>query len=119
LGLASGSPRTLIDRVTAAPALQGVFRVAVASDEVPANKPAPDVYLEVARRLGASPARTVAIEDSANGLRSAAAAGMRVVASPQRAFPQAPDALALSDVVLASLDELTVDLVAELLADGD
>jgi HAD superfamily hydrolase (TIGR01509 family) len=119
LGLASGSPRTLIDRVTAAPALHGVFRVAVASDEVPANKPAPDVYLEVARRLGASPVRTVAIEDSANGLRSAAAAGMRVVAIPQRAFPQAPDALALSDVVLASLDELTVDLVAELLADGD
>jgi beta-phosphoglucomutase-like phosphatase (HAD superfamily) len=84
---------------------------------VDANKPAPDVYLEVVRRLDGEPADTVAIEDSANGLRSAHAAGLRVVAVPQPAFPQPKDALALADVVLASLDELTVELVDGLLVD--
>jgi beta-phosphoglucomutase-like phosphatase (HAD superfamily) len=88
----------------------------VASDEVGANKPAPDVYLEVVRRLDADPARTVAIEDSANGVRSAHEAGLRVVAVPQPAFPQPADALALADVVLASLDDLAVELVDGLLA---
>jgi HAD superfamily hydrolase (TIGR01509 family) len=117
LGLASGSPRPLIDAIMAATSLGTLFRVAVASDEVDANKPAPDVYLEVVRRLDGEPADTVAIEDSANGLRSAHAAGLRVVAVPQPAFPQPKDALALADVVLASLDELTVELVDGLLVD--
>jgi HAD superfamily hydrolase (TIGR01509 family) len=114
LGLASGSPRPLIEAIMAATSLGGLFRVAVASDEVAANKPAPDVYLEVVRRLGADPAETVAVEDSANGLRSARAAGLRVVAVPQPAFPQPDDALALADVILTSLDGLTVELVGEL-----
>ena len=91
--------------------LRASFRVAVASDEVAADEPAPDVYLEVVRRLGADPAQTVAIEDSANGMRSARAAGLRLVAVPQPAFPQPDDALALADVVLDNLDDLTVDLV--------
>jgi HAD superfamily hydrolase (TIGR01509 family) len=116
LGLASGSPRLLIDTIMTATPLGALFRVAVASDEVGANKPAPDVYLEVVRRLDADPARTVAIEDSANGVRSAHEAGLRVVAVPQPAFPQPADALALADVVLASLDDLAVELVDGLLA---
>lgn len=116
LGLASGSPRRLIDAVMTATPLGRKFRVAVASDEVGANKPAPDVYLEVARRLGAEPGDIVAIEDSANGLRSAHAAGLRVVAVPQPAFPQPPDALALADVTLDSLDGLTVQLVETVFA---
>ncbi len=111
LGLASGSPRLLIDTVLRSSPLRASFRVAVASDEVAANKPAPDVYLEVVRRLGADPAQTVAIEDSANGMRSAHAAGLRLVVVPQPAFPQPNDALALADVVLDNLDDLTVDLV--------
>lgn len=115
LGLASGSPRPLIDVVMTATPLGELFRVAVASDEVAANKPAPDVYLEVIRRLGAEPTETAAIEDSANGLRSAYAAGLRVIAIPQPEFPQAPDALQLADAVLTSLDDLTTDLVASLL----
>jgi HAD superfamily hydrolase (TIGR01509 family) len=115
LGLASGSPRPLIDTIMRASPLGTLFRVAVASDEVAANKPAPDVYLEVVRRLGAEPAKTVAIEDSANGLRSAHAGGLRVVAVPQPAFPQPEDALALADVVVSSLDEVTVALVEGLL----
>lgn len=115
LGLASGSPRALIDTVMTASPLGRWFRVAVASDEVAANKPAPDVYLEVVRRLGVDAANTVAIEDSANGLRSASAAGLRVIAIPQPAFPQPPEALRLADLVLDSLDDLTVDRVATLL----
>lgn len=115
LGLASGSPRRLIDTVLNAAPFAGSFRVGVASDEVTANKPAPDVYVEVVRRLGTDPAGTVAIEDSANGLRSAHAAGLRVIAIPQPAFPQAPEALALADVTLGSLADVTVDLVADVL----
>lgn len=115
LGLASGSPRRLIDVIMTATPLGELFRVAVASDEVAENKPAPDVYLEVTRRLGSEPPTTVAIEDSANGLRSARAAGLRVIAIPQAAFPQAPDALNLADSVLGSLEDLSTELIANLL----
>ena len=78
------------------------------------GKPAPDVYLEAARRLGAEPARCVAIEDSGNGLRSAAAAGAAVVAIPNREFPPDPDALALAGAVLDSIGELTPEVVSRL-----
>jgi HAD superfamily hydrolase (TIGR01509 family) len=115
LGLASGSPRRLIDVVMTATPLGRFFRVAVASDEVAANKPAPDVYLEVVGRLGAEPATAVAIEDSANGLRSAHAAGLHVIAIPQPAFSQPPDALNLADSVLGSLEDLTTEVIGNLL----
>jgi beta-phosphoglucomutase-like phosphatase (HAD superfamily) len=92
-----------------------LFRVAVASDEVAANKPAPDVYLEVVGRLGADPASTAAIEDSANGVRSAHAAGLQVIAIPQPGFPQDPEALRLADVTLGSLGGLSTESVHNLL----
>ena len=76
-----------------------------------ARKPAPDVYLEAARRLGADPARCVAVDDSSNGLRSAEAARMAVVAVPMRAFPPAPDALALAAVTVDGIAEVTPDVV--------
>jgi beta-phosphoglucomutase-like phosphatase (HAD superfamily) len=79
----------------------------VSGEEVARGKPAPDIYLEAARRLDVDPARSAAVEDSTNGLRSAAAARMRVVALPNRQFPPAPDALALASVVLDSLEELS------------
>ena len=78
------------------------------------GKPAPDVYLEAARRLSSDPALCVAVEDSANGLHAAAAAGMRVVAIPNAAFPPDPDALALADAVLESIEALDPELVARL-----
>ena len=78
------------------------------------GKPAPDVYLEAARRLGRDPARCVAIEDSSNGLRSAAAAGMGVIAIPNAAFPPDPDALELADTVLDSIDDVGPELVADI-----
>jgi HAD superfamily hydrolase (TIGR01509 family) len=111
LGLASSSNREVIDAALDAGGLASFFAVAVSSEEVPRGKPAPDVYLEAARRLAVDPGQAAAIEDSANGLRSARAAGMRVVAVPNRTFPPDADALALADVVLDSLAELTVDVV--------
>ena len=111
LGLASSSNRPLIDAVLAASGLDEVFDVTVSSEEVARGKPAPDVYLEAARRLGVEPAACVAIEDSANGIRSAHAAGMRVLALPNPRYPPPEGALALAAVVLRSPDELTVETV--------
>ena len=87
------------------------FLATVSSEEVLRGKPAPDVYLEAARRLGVSPARCAAIEDSENGIRSAKAAGMRVLAIPNPRYPPAEDALALADEVLASIKELTPEML--------
>jgi HAD superfamily hydrolase (TIGR01509 family) len=112
LGLASSSNRPLIDAVLAATGLGGVLEVTVSSEEVARGKPAPDVYLETARRLGVDPAACAAVEDSENGIRSARAAGMHVLAIPNPRYPPPDDALALADVVLASLEQLTPELVA-------
>ncbi len=112
LGLASSSNRELIDLALDLAGLADAFRVTVSSEEVPRGKPAPDVYLEAARRLAVDPHRVAAIEDSHNGIRSAKAAGMRVLAIPNRSFPPGDDALAEADVVLGSLAELTPDAVA-------
>ena len=112
LGLASSSNRELIDLVLELSGLTPNFRVTVSSEEVARGKPAPDVYLEAARRLGVAPARCAAIEDSENGIKSAKAAGMRVLALPNPRYPPAQDALALADDVLASLEELTPERVA-------
>ena len=106
LGLASSSNRPLIDVVLELADLSELFRATVSSEEVARGKPAPDVYLEAARRLGVKPASCVAVEDSRNGLRSAKAAGMRVVASPNPGYPPDAAALAEADVVLRSIAEL-------------
>jgi HAD superfamily hydrolase (TIGR01509 family) len=111
LALASSSNRGLIDLVLEIAHLAHYFAATVSSEEVPRGKPAPDVYLEAARRLGTEPSRCAAIEDSHNGILSAVAAGMRVTAIPNRAFPPAREALAKAAVVLASLDELTPEVI--------
>jgi HAD superfamily hydrolase (TIGR01509 family) len=103
LALASSSNRELIDAVLRRLTLASSFEVTVSSEEVARGKPAPDVYLEAARRLGVPPERCAAVEDSASGIRAAHGAGMRVVAYPNRHYPPAADALALADVVLDSL----------------
>ena len=114
LGLASSSNRPIIDPVLSAAGLADAFAVTVSSEEVARGKPAPDVYLEAARGLGVAPDRCVAVEDSSNGLRSAAAAGMAVIALPNRDFPPSDDALALAAVELTALDQLRPDLVEAL-----
>jgi HAD superfamily hydrolase (TIGR01509 family) len=112
LALASSSNRELIDLVLELSGLARHFRVTVSSEEVARGKPAPDVYLEAARRLGVPPERCAAIEDSENGIRSARAAGMRVLAIPNPQYPPEDDALALADEVLRSIAELTPERVA-------
>ena len=111
LGVASSSNRPLIETVLERAEIADVYDAVVSSEEVARGKPAPDVYLEAMRRLGAEPASTAAIEDSSNGIRAAHAAGMRVIALPNAHYPPAPDALALADAVIASPDELTPELV--------
>jgi beta-phosphoglucomutase-like phosphatase (HAD superfamily) len=91
--------------------LRHYFRAVVSSEEVERGKPAPDVYLEAARRLGVAPERCAAVEDSTNGLLSAHAADMRVIAVPDPRYPPDPEALALADVKLNSLEELTPEVV--------
>jgi HAD superfamily hydrolase (TIGR01509 family) len=112
LGLASSSNRPLIDLALELSGLARLFRATVSSEEVARGKPAPDVYLETVRRLGVSPDRAAAIEDSHNGILSAAAAGMQVVAIPNARFPPREEALANADVVLQSLEELTPDVIS-------
>jgi HAD superfamily hydrolase (TIGR01509 family) len=114
LALASSANRSLIDLVLRDSGLAPCFAASVSSEEVPRGKPAPDVYLEAAARLDVHPGACAAVEDSSNGLRSASAAGMRVVAVPNRDYPPAEDALALADVVLDGVADLTADVVAGL-----
>ncbi|HEX8863345.1 MAG TPA: HAD family phosphatase [Actinomycetes bacterium] len=114
LGLASSSSRQLIELVLTASGLAGRFRATVSTEEVPRGKPAPDAYLEVAARLGVDPAECAAVEDSSNGVRSAAAAGMRVIAIPARRYPLDDDAARAAAAVLGGLDELTVATVEAL-----
>jgi len=112
LGLASSSNRPLIDVVLTATGLDALFEVTISSEEVPRGKPAPDVFLEAARRLNVAPALCAAVEDSENGIRAAHAAGMRVIAIPNRRYPPPPEALTLADVVLGSAAELVAAAVS-------
>jgi HAD superfamily hydrolase (TIGR01509 family) len=114
LGLASSSPRRLIDTVLQSAGLARWFAVSVSTEEVEAGKPSPVVYQTVVRRLGVDPSQVIAIEDSSNGLRSAAAAGLSVLAVPNAAFPPSEDALALAEVIVDSLQEITPELVESL-----
>ena len=109
LGLASSSNRPVIDAVLALAGLDQLFEVTLSSEEVPRGKPAPDVYIEVARRLGVRAGNSAAVEDSANGIRSARAAGMCVAVLPNREYPPPADVLETADLVLRTLDDLTVD----------
>jgi HAD superfamily hydrolase (TIGR01509 family) len=111
LALASSSPTSLIAAVLDASGLASSFAVTVSTEEVVAGKPAPDVYLAAAARLGVAPSSAVAVEDSSNGLRAAAAAGLPVIAIPHAAFPPADDALALAAVTLSDLGQLTATTV--------
>jgi HAD superfamily hydrolase (TIGR01509 family) len=114
LALASSANREVIDAVLEGAQLTACFRATVSSEEVPRGKPAPDVYLEAARRLGIDPTACVAVEDSSSGLRAAHAADMVVIATPNRAFPPSPDALALAAVVVDGIRDVTPELLTSL-----
>jgi HAD superfamily hydrolase (TIGR01509 family) len=112
LGLASSSNREIIDLVLELAGFADAFRVTVSSEEVERGKPAPDVYLAAAEKLGVDPDLCVAIEDSSNGLRSAHAAGMAVIAVPNPHYPPAPEALELAAATVEVVGEVTPELVA-------
>jgi beta-phosphoglucomutase-like phosphatase (HAD superfamily) len=107
LALASSSNRAIFEEVLDLAGIADFFAATVSSEEVARGKPAPDVYLEAAGRLGVAPERCAAVEDSHSGIRSAHAAGMRVIAIPNASYPPDAEALALADVVLDALDQLT------------
>ncbi len=111
LGLASSSNRELIDLALELLGVANLFKATVSSEEVARGKPAPDVYFEATRRVGVAPTGAAAIEDSENGIRAAKAAGMRVIAIPNRPFPPTEEALAEADLVLESLAKLTVQTI--------
>jgi HAD superfamily hydrolase (TIGR01509 family) len=119
LGLASSSPPSLIGAVLDAASLRDLFAAALSTEQVARGKPAPDIYLAVAERLGCPPQRCAAVEDSSNGLRSAAAAGLHVIAIPHPRYPPDPDALEAAALVLPGLAALTPEAVAALAAGRD
>jgi HAD superfamily hydrolase (TIGR01509 family) len=114
LGLASSANRPVIDFVLQMSGLGDCFGATVSSEEVARGKPAPDVYLAAASALGVDAAACVGVEDSSNGMRAVAAAGMAVVAVPNPHFPPDDDAVALASLVVQSLGELTVEAVSAL-----
>jgi HAD superfamily hydrolase (TIGR01509 family) len=111
LALASSSNRELIDLVLESSGLGRCFEASVSSEEVARGKPAPDVFLEAARRLGTKPTRCAAVEDSENGILAAKAAGMRTIAIPNQQYPPHDDSLAAADAVLATIDDLSPAVV--------
>jgi HAD superfamily hydrolase (TIGR01509 family) len=111
LGLASSSPPLLIDAVLEHVGLREYFGVAMSTEQVASGKPAPDIYLAVTGRLGRKPDRCAAVEDSTNGVRSAAAAGCEVVAVPRPEYPVDPAVLSTASAVLSSLTELDEQVV--------
>ena len=116
LGLASSSPPALIRTVLDAAGLRESFAAVISTEQVPRGKPAPDIYLAVAALLGCLPETCAAVEDSTNGLRAAAAAGMQVIAAPNVRYPPAGSALRAARLVLTSLDQLTVPAIMGLSA---
>jgi HAD superfamily hydrolase (TIGR01509 family) len=114
LAVASSSPPALIREVLSRAGLADRFRVLVSSEEVDSGKPAPDVYVAAAAGLHVPPRRCLAIEDSANGLRAAAAAAMTVIAVPNPHYPPPADALALAAAVVDTAGDLTPALIDSL-----
>jgi len=119
LGIASSSPRELIETALDVAGMRQYFLELVSSDEVARGKPEPDVYLAACARLHAEPARTAAVEDSTNGIRAAAAAGLAVIAIPNKEFPPAPEVVSLAREVLVSIADLTVEVVVSLSEEVD
>jgi HAD superfamily hydrolase (TIGR01509 family) len=111
VGLASSAPRAVIDVVMRTLGIGQYFSATVSSAEVPRGKPSPDVYLEAIARLGIEPTGSIGVEDSSNGVRAAAAAGLKVIALANEQYPLAPDAAALAASVQRSLGRVGDEIV--------
>lgn len=113
VALASGSPNELASHVLRVTGLDQVFLATMYGDDVTHGKPAPDIYLQVLEKIGVAAQHAVGIEDSGNGLRSLAAAGMGIIAAPGPEFPLTEELLSLADVRITEMSEFSVDLVEE------
>jgi mannitol-1-/sugar-/sorbitol-6-/2-deoxyglucose-6-phosphatase len=111
VALASGSPNELAQHVMTATGLDKIFLATTYGDDVAHGKPAPDIYLDVLRKIGVRPEDAVGIEDSGNGIRSLRAAGMGIIAAPGPEFPLSADTLALADVRIVEMTEFSLALV--------
>ena len=105
LGLASNSPRHLVDAALATARITDAFDAIVTSDDVAESKPAPDIYLLACERLGVDPADALALEDSASGVAAAKAAGLTCIAVPQFAETD----VSAADRVIDSLEDLLAE----------
>ena len=114
VALASGSPSELVDHVMKLTGLDKVFRAVLSGDSVKRGKPAPDIYLETARRIGVLPSRCAGVEDSIKGIRSLRTAGMLAIAVPDHASPLLQEVIDASHVTLRSLEDFSVELVQSL-----
>ena len=103
IGLASGSPKLLINAALSGADWRRFFSEVVSSDEVDRSKPAPDVYWEAMKRMGVAATETVVVEDSGGGILAGKAAGATVVAIPNPQMMPAPEALRQADAVIDSL----------------
>jgi HAD superfamily hydrolase (TIGR01509 family) len=115
--IGSSSQRRTVERMVASAGLQGRFVALAGGDEVTYGKPAPDIYLLAARRLGVSPAGCLVLEDSEPGVQAARAAGMTPILVPDLKPPSAEGA-ALARWVLPSLHEVKEILQVQLVTDG-
>jgi HAD superfamily hydrolase (TIGR01509 family) len=111
VALATGSPNELAEYVMQATGLDRVFQATMYGDDVTHGKPAPDIYLEVLKKIGVSPRYAIGIEDSGNGIRSLKAAGMGAIAAPGPEFPLPEEVLAMADVRVAEMTEIDLDLI--------
>ena len=114
VGLASGSAHWAIDAIMEIIGIRSLFETLVSGDEVAHGKPAPDIFLETARRLDVAPEQVIGIEDSGNGIRALKAAGMRAIAVPTSEIPLADDILAMTDVTLVNLKQFNMELLQSL-----
>lgn len=113
VGLASGSPRRLIDAALTGADWQDCFEEVISSDECPRGKPAPDIYLEIMDRMSLSPEATAVVEDSLAGILAGKGAGAKVIAVPSGYTPPDDETLTRADVRLESLHALP-GILAEL-----
>ena len=118
VGLASGSPTSIIESVITLTGLDKLFETVVFGDTVPNGKPAPDIYNEALRRLGVDAATAVGIEDTAHGIHALRAAGMLAIAAPSPDFPLPDDVVALAQAHITSMEQITLDLINGLETDA-
>lgn len=111
VALASGSPNELAEHVMKVTGLDQVFLATTYGDDVAHGKPAPDIYLDVLRKIGVAPEHAVGVEDSGNGIRSLRAAGLGIIAAPGPEFPLDAEVLALADVRITEMSEFSLELV--------